>query len=705
MSRAHTNKPLINRNIEEIESTSYAHRCDGPGSLLILLTLVLTGAAPLFGQTPLNGANTIGVYRDGAQGLWVVDSNGSHNYDGSDQASYYYYGTGGNYPIVGDWDGSGQLKIGVFSNGYWYMDMNGNGAWEPSLDRTIAYGLPGDIPVVGDWLNDGKLRIGVFRVDSKGQGWWYVNLHTCAERNGWGCQWGGQDGGQPEVYGTDYAIYKFGLAGDIPVVGDWDHTGRLRIGVFRNGVWVVDQSGCNCDSSPVYYSFGARSGDLAVVGRWTDPASSDPSHLNFGVFRGNGMWVVDGNGDRAWETSDPVYLFGTSGDIPVMGPWSGAGQMQTVQPPTISPAGGTFSGSVNVTITSSTPGASINYPTDGTTPTSSTGIPNAGQFTVTSSMTIKAIAFEVGYLDSGVSTAQFTITSPTGDFAIQANPSVVVPSSTDTSATFQLSVIPINGFSGTVNLVVDTVHYPTNANTFLNCGTTGLFFPSTLTVNQTANPVTQQINPYYYGVSCLPGHQYYLHLIATSGQINHQITLEMDIPWTSDFSISAASSAQTLNTPGTAYYQFLLHRLGGFSDQVVFSVSGLPAGATATFTPSVVPLTGSDQSVILKLTSAASISNLTVTATGQTTLISHGVPLSLVVQQGAPTGAKISQVNIGQPQTGNVTFQWTAGSGVSQYRIAVKRPDGTVIASQPPGLQPVPRLRYRRVSRREHTSA
>jgi len=51
--------------------------------------------------------------------------------------------------VVGDWNGDGVDEIGVFRNGMWYLDLNGNGIWEgPAVDRQYTFGLAGDIPVL-----------------------------------------------------------------------------------------------------------------------------------------------------------------------------------------------------------------------------------------------------------------------------------------------------------------------------------------------------------------------------------------------------------------------------------------------------------------------------------------------------------------------------------------------------------------------------
>jgi hypothetical protein len=78
----------------------------------------------------------------------------------------------------------------------------------------------------------------------------------------------------------------------------------------------------------------------------------------------------------------------------------------TVNTPTISPNGGTFSNSVNVTLASTTSGATIRYTTDGSTPTANSTLYSTA-FSLTSSATIKAIAFSSG-TNSSVANALFT---------------------------------------------------------------------------------------------------------------------------------------------------------------------------------------------------------------------------------------------------------------------------------------------------------
>src|SRR5439155_2867579 len=79
--------------------------------------------------------------------------------------------------------------------------------------------------------------------------------------------------------------------------------------------------------------------------------------------------------------------------------------------PVLSPTGGTYSSSVSVTISDSTPGAAIYYTTDGSTPTTSS-TPYTGPISVTSTQTIKAMATAPGYTPSTVASATYTIQVP-----------------------------------------------------------------------------------------------------------------------------------------------------------------------------------------------------------------------------------------------------------------------------------------------------
>lgn len=110
--------------------------------------------------------------------------------------------------------------------------------------------------------------------------------------------------------------------------------------------------------------------------------------------------------------------------------------------PVFSLAEGTYYAAQNVTITSSTAGATIYYTTDGTEPTTGS-TEYTGPIAVSSTTTIKAVAVKEGCLDSEVASAAYTIEEPTK----LATPSVECTAQTHNSLTFSWDAVEnANGY-------------------------------------------------------------------------------------------------------------------------------------------------------------------------------------------------------------------------------------------------------------------
>jgi PKD repeat protein len=242
----------------------------------------------------------IGVFRNGT---WLMDYNGNFQWDGVDKSAYL--GQAGDIPVIGDWNNNGDKKIGVFRNGFWMLDGNGNYTWDGTgtgLDVVAGFGQTGDIPVVGDWNGNHQDKIGLFR-----NGFWILDY------NG-NYVWNGPGTGNDLVAG-------FGAAGDIPIVKDWDGDGISEIAVFRpsagqwlidyNGNYLWDGEGAGQDVS----MYLGQNGDVAIAGDWNSNGND-----KLGVFR-DGFWIIDTDGDFIWDgpPDDKVAGFGQAGDIPVPG--------------------------------------------------------------------------------------------------------------------------------------------------------------------------------------------------------------------------------------------------------------------------------------------------------------------------------------------------------------------------------------------------
>ena len=153
--------------------------------------------------------------------------------------------------------GVGPDKVGIFRNGVWILDTNQNHVLDAG-DATFVYGLPTDTPIVGDWNADGHTKVGVFRnVFGVGQ----FILDTNGDR----------------VYDAGDDVFYFGLGPDKPVVGDWDATGRTKVGVARN-------------------------------------------------VNGVNQFSLDVNGDHKYGAGDSVFVFGLATDQIVIGDWNGDGR-------------------------------------------------------------------------------------------------------------------------------------------------------------------------------------------------------------------------------------------------------------------------------------------------------------------------------------------------------------------------------------------
>jgi hypothetical protein len=67
----------------------------------------------------------------------------------------FRFGSEKDVAISGDFNGDGISSIGVFRDGKWTLDVDGDGLMSPEHDREVEFGDVGDIPLVGDFDGDG----------------------------------------------------------------------------------------------------------------------------------------------------------------------------------------------------------------------------------------------------------------------------------------------------------------------------------------------------------------------------------------------------------------------------------------------------------------------------------------------------------------------------------------------------------------------
>jgi len=142
------------------------------------------GEQPVVGDWNGDGRTKVGYLYNGT---WVLDYNGNGVYDFADKIYSFPYAAG-DRAVVGDWNGSHTTKIGVFRGGFWILDYNGNGVWDgvSGGDRFSGFGgNAGEIPIVGDWNGDGKTKIGIYV-----RGFWVLDYNGNGQYDGTGA---GQD--------------------------------------------------------------------------------------------------------------------------------------------------------------------------------------------------------------------------------------------------------------------------------------------------------------------------------------------------------------------------------------------------------------------------------------------------------------------------------------------------------------------------------
>jgi hypothetical protein len=108
---------------------------------------------------------------------------------------------------------------------------------------------------------------------------------------------------------------------------------------------------------------------------------------------------------------------------------------------------------------------------------------------------------------------------------------------------------------------------------------------------------------------------------------------------TPSFTLSAGPGTQTVVAGNAASYTTSIAAMGGFTGTVALSVSGLPAGAVATFSPTMV--SGSGTSTLTVTTSGTTpVSTSTLTITGTSGSLTQAAAVTLSVTNAAAIGIK-----------------------------------------------------------------
>jgi hypothetical protein len=190
--------------------------------------------------------------------------------------------------------------------------------------------------------------------------------------------------------------------------------------------------------------------------------------------------------------------------------------------------------------------------------------------------------------------------------------------------------------------------------TKLATGQTGTTFAD----NNVGNGLT-----YFYQVTAFPsGNEACASLPSTCVSVTPTVTT------TPDFTIAASPTSTSIAQGGSGNVTVTTAVSGGFNSAIALSASGLPAGVTASFSPSSIAAPGAGSSTLtFTVSSTATLGTSTVTITGTGGSTTHTTTVSLTVTAVATPdftiSASPSAVSIAKGAAGSSTISTTVSGG------------------------------------------
>ncbi|MEU7875199.1 S8 family serine peptidase [Dactylosporangium sp. NPDC049140] len=206
-----------------------------------------------------------------------------------------------------------------------------------------------------------------------------------------------------------------------------------------------------------------------------------------------------------------------------------------------------------------------------------------------------------------------TLVVPAPGFTVAATPASRSVPAGDTT-TYTVAVGSLNGFTGNVALSLAGLPGAVGSSAFSPASIAGAGSSQlTITTLATAPPGT-----------------YSVAVTGTSGSVSHTATVTLTVT-PRDFTLSASPSTVEVRRGQTATYTVSVESVGGFAGSVSLSATGLPTGASATFSPNPVGPPGSS-TLQVRTTSSTPRATFTISVTGTAGALVHQVPVTLTVR-------------------------------------------------------------------------
>jgi hypothetical protein len=342
----------------------------------------------------------------------------------------------------------------------------------------------------------------------------------------------------------------------------------------------------------------------------------------------------------------PDFSLGLTPSLRSVAP--GAGTTYTVA---ITPSGG-FTGNVSFSVSGLPAGATADF-SPNPAGSSSTLTVNTTASTPGGAATLTITGTSGGL--TRTATATLNVTAQDFSFVLEpASRTVVVGD----GATYGITLTKINGFSGAVSYNI-----------------AGL--PAGATFEISPNPATGDAALFILAGGSTPGGSSVITLTGTSGGITKTATALFNVSSPVDFTPAITPSSRTVAPGQAADYSLSLTPVGGFTGAVTWSVTGLPTGAVATFTPN--PSSGA-AALQITTTTGTPVGNYPLTLTATSGSLSHLLSATLVVS--APQAGTIT---VSAPNTAvswrastvqNITYTHNLGAA-QPVTIEVSRDGGS----------------------------
>jgi len=320
-SKSYNSGTSVTLNATPSSGSSFAGwsgSCSGTGSATVTMNANMTCTASF--QSAVNQLQSrIGVFR-ARKGEWFLDHNGNGQWD-AEVIHIRSFGHRGDLPVVGSWNSNGLSNIGTFTpaTGMWQLDTNGDGILDCAVDTCAGpFGQSGDFPVIRDLGGTTGTVIGTYTPETIVK----VNGRNQVKRGHW--RFDNNDNSTFDGCSVDQCD-TFSVVGEIPVIGDWSGTGAEQIALFtsKDGTWYLDSNGNEkwdgCSTDKCLGQFGTK-GDIPIAGDWDGTGK-----VRIGVFRpSTGMWYLDLNGNGKLDACGVdacIGPFGQPGDLPIVGKW------------------------------------------------------------------------------------------------------------------------------------------------------------------------------------------------------------------------------------------------------------------------------------------------------------------------------------------------------------------------------------------------